>query len=150
MVGELAGASARGTCTHGWVLVECVAALRLASGQLLDVLGGCCLPACDMSWVHAAGNHPPHHHRRLTCLAHVRLRALPYRYGGRMPERQAVEMVLLPCLKVLSYLHEQVRAHGAEPQGERLAGEGSRAGHAFLLLGRRIGVQAIHYSARWH
>ena len=38
-----------------------------------------------------------------------------------MPERQAVEMVLQPCLKVLLYLHEQVR-------GRRRQGEGGREG----------------------
>ncbi|PNH06396.1 putative spindle assembly checkpoint kinase [Tetrabaena socialis] len=36
---------------------------------------------------------------------------LLHRYGGRMPERQAVEMVLLPCLRVLVYLHEQGILH---------------------------------------
>ncbi|GFR50550.1 hypothetical protein Agub_g12824 [Astrephomene gubernaculifera] len=36
---------------------------------------------------------------------------LLHRYGGRMPERQAVEMVLLPCLRVLLYLHEQGILH---------------------------------------
>ncbi|KAG2450867.1 hypothetical protein HYH02_004700 [Chlamydomonas schloesseri] len=36
---------------------------------------------------------------------------LLHRYGGRMPERQAVEMVLQPCLKVLMYLHEQGILH---------------------------------------
>ncbi|KAG2422617.1 hypothetical protein HXX76_010398 [Chlamydomonas incerta] len=36
---------------------------------------------------------------------------LLHRYGGRMPERQAVEMVLQPCLKVLHYLHEQGILH---------------------------------------
>ncbi|KAG2494233.1 hypothetical protein HYH03_007588 [Edaphochlamys debaryana] len=36
---------------------------------------------------------------------------LLHRYGGRMPERQAVEMVLAPCLKVLLYLHEQGILH---------------------------------------
>ncbi|EFJ46307.1 hypothetical protein VOLCADRAFT_32501, partial [Volvox carteri f. nagariensis] len=36
---------------------------------------------------------------------------LLHRYGGRMPERQAVEMVLQPCLRVLLYLHEQGILH---------------------------------------
>ncbi len=48
-----------------------------------------------------------------------------------MPERQAVEMVLQPCLKVLSYLHEQVRGHA----GSRRGGEGGRRG---VKAGERV------------
>ncbi|KXZ51018.1 hypothetical protein GPECTOR_14g259 [Gonium pectorale] len=36
---------------------------------------------------------------------------LLHRYGGRMPERQAVDMVLGPCLRVLEYLHDQGILH---------------------------------------
>ena len=32
-------------------------------------------------------------------------------YGGRLPERQAVEMVLQPFLHVLHYLHQQGILH---------------------------------------
>lgn len=34
-----------------------------------------------------------------------------HRYGGRLPERQAVEMVLQPFLTVLHYLHQQGILH---------------------------------------
>lgn len=48
----------------------------------------------------------------------------PLRYGGRMPEKQAIELVLQPTLKVLAYLHSQVRRAGHAPVPPGPAGFG--------------------------
>ena len=51
----------------------------------------------------------------------------PCRYGGKLPEKTAVEMILHPFLNVLNYLHQNCVAHrDIKPENVSAMGKGGR------------------------